>query len=307
MLDDLLYRLSQSPGARRLLTPATRAYLRYCPGTAGKEALWTRVVDPYLAWHSYPYTARTRFGPRLAGDIKDMVQQYVYFFGLWEPQLTHWISTRLRPGDTFVDVGANIGYYSLLASKLVGNSGSVVAIEASATIFRQLQANLELNHITNVRSLNVAAADRRGKLELFDGPRHNAGATSLFQGKDSKPAGQVDAAPLGELLRPAELAGARLIKIDIEGAEGAVLPGLIPLLSDCRTDLELVVEFHPQNLTEPGKTVPDLIAMVRAAGFVGQVLENDYWPFSKPSLSVAPLRLQSPITKELMVVFSRSG
>ena len=93
-----------------------------------------------------------------------------FVFGIWEPNLTNFVQQRLRVGDTFVDVGANLGYYSLLASKLVGALGHVVAIEASPAIAAHLTKNLHLNNATNVRVVNAAAADRAGTLALYRGP-----------------------------------------------------------------------------------------------------------------------------------------
>lgn len=307
MFDHLLYRLSQSPGARRFLTPLARGYLRYAPGMAGKDALWNRVVNPYLAWQSHEFVAPTRFGRRIAGNTQDMIQQYIYYFGLWEPDLSDWISGRLRPGDTFIDVGANIGYYALLASTRVGRSGSVVAIEASPTIFRQLRANLERNRTANIRAVNIAASDRRGKVQLFCGPSHNCGKTSLFREKGLERREEVEAAPLTDILEPHELAGARLIKIDIEGAEGGVLPGLVKWLPSGRADLELIIEFHPQNLTEPGTSAADLLELLRACGFHAYRMVNDYWPLNylKERKGKRPTPLQSPIEGETVVVFSR--
>ncbi|SCF63177.1 hypothetical protein GA0115259_100393 [Streptomyces sp. MnatMP-M17] len=71
---------------------------------------------------------RSRFGARFAVDTQDLIQRYIYLFGVWEPHMTRWLRGRLEPGDTFVDVGANIGYYSVLASQLVGDGVKVVAI-----------------------------------------------------------------------------------------------------------------------------------------------------------------------------------
>jgi FkbM family methyltransferase len=308
MYDDFLYRLSQSSRARRVLTPLARAYLRFAPGMLGKESLWNRVVNPYLAWQPHPFIARTRFGRRLAGNTRDMIQQYVYFFGLWEPQLTDWISQRLRPGDTFIDVGANIGYYSLLASKLVGKGGSVVAIEASPAIFRELEANLFRNRVTNVRAVNVAASDCRGKVRLFRGPEHNFGETSLFEVPGSKAEGEVDSAPLGEILKPGELEKARVIKIDVEGAEGAVLPGFVPLLNSSRSDLEMIVEFHPHFLTEAGKSADELVRRLTDVGFQACRLRNDYWPleYFRDRGVKAPEPLLGSIRDETVIVLSRA-
>ena len=86
----------------------------------------------------------TRFGGVMQGNTQDLIQRYLYWFGVWEPQLTCWIKSRLPPRRVFVDVGANIGYYSLLAASLVGDDGQVVAIEASPSIYRLLCNNLEL-------------------------------------------------------------------------------------------------------------------------------------------------------------------
>lgn len=307
MWDDLVYRLSKNAAARRVMTPVLRSYLRYFPGTAGKETLWNRVVNPYLAWQSRKFVARTHFGQRLAGDTKDMIQQYIYFFGLWETDLTTWISSRLSPGDVFVDIGANIGYYSLLASTLVGDSGAVVAIEASPAIFSELQKNLTLNGVANVRGVNVAVSDRKGRLQLFRGPDHNSGETSVFQAEGFTPNGTVEAAPLGEILERKEIHNARLIKMDIEGAERLVLPDIGPLLRSSRVDLELIVEFHPQYLTEPSRHAEDLVQLLNAAGFHAYRLENDYWPFRhfKNQASKRPVRLQGPIEGETVIVFSR--
>src|SRR2546426_1213516 len=126
--------------------PLVRAYIRYAPFVAGKRSFWTRVVDPYFAWQSYEFVARTVFDRKIAGNTREMLQQFIYYFGVWEPHLTRWIAQRLAPGDTFVDVGANIGYFSLLASKVVRDSGTVVAIEPSPSIFSRMQSNLARNH-----------------------------------------------------------------------------------------------------------------------------------------------------------------
>ena len=308
MWDEFAYRLSKNKAARQIVTPILRTYLRYCPIAAGKEALWTRVVNPYLAWHSRSFVARAVFGSRLAGDTRDMIQQYIYFFGLWERELTAWIASRLSTGDVFIDVGANIGYYSLLASTLVGKAGAIVAIEASPAIFRRLQENIARNGASNVRSVNVAVSDRKGTVQLFRGPDHNAGETSMFAVAGFTPDGAVQSARLEEILDRKELASARLIKIDIEGAERFVVPSIGPLLSSCRDDLELIVEFHPQYLTEPGRGADDLVKLMDASDFHAYRLENSYWPFNgvEHSAQRRPMRLRAPIHGETVIVFSRN-
>jgi FkbM family methyltransferase len=310
MFDDAMYHVSENRFLRRLLIPLARAYVRYAPVAAGKPSLWQRIVEPYFAWHSHEFVAPTVFGSKVAGNTKDVIQQYIYYFGVFEPNLTNWIRQRLSPGDTFIDVGANIGYFSLLASKLVGPSGAVVAVEASPTTFGDLARNLERNRATNVRAVNVAASDQRGTVKLFRGPEHNIGMTGLFdeqEGIKMEFQCMVEAAPLAEILHAEELQKARLIKIDVEGAEWAVVGGMGRIFESGRPDLEIVVEIHPELLEVQGKRVGDLMDQFQRAGFYPYQLAKDFLIAShvRPTLPPRPQRLDAPIEEESDIVFSR--
>lgn len=120
----------------------------------------------------------------------------------------------LATGDTFVDLGANIGYFTLLASRLVGGHGRVVAIEASPSIFSQLQSNLTLNRVRNVRAVNVAIADHERTVKLYRGPTWNVGQTTVLETADYDVEGEVAAASLSVVLHPEELRSARLMGQD---------------------------------------------------------------------------------------------
>jgi FkbM family methyltransferase len=311
VLDRVLAWLTANPRVTRRLIPWVRAYVRYVPLSAGKRSFWMRVVDPYFAWTSHDFVAATRFGCQIAGNTRDIIGQYIYYFGVWEPHLTRWISQRLAPGDTFIDVGANVGYYSLLASRLVGESGTVVAIEASPRIFRALKDNLVRNRVQNVRAVNVAVSDRQGVSRLFQGPDSNCGLTTIVEEESSKNDCQfeceVNTAPLSDLLTPQDIQHARLIKIDVEGAEWPVVVGLAPLLHCGRPDLEVVVEVSPQRLAHHGKRSEDLLKVFQEAGFQAYRLENDYSAASylAPQIEKVPERIENPIEQETDILFSR--
>jgi FkbM family methyltransferase len=246
----------------------------------------------------------------MGGDTKDVIQQYIYYFGVFEPNLTNWIRQRLSPGDTFIDVGANIGYFSLLASKLVGPSGKVVAIEASPKTFRDLERNLVRNQAANVRSVNRAVSDCRGLSKLFRGPEHNIGMTGLFEEQEGIKMEfecMVEVAPLGDVLQGDELQKARLIKIDVEGAEGAVVAGMGPLFQSARPDLEIIVEIHPELLEAQKKPVGDLMDQFHQARFYPYHLAKDFLIQShlRPPAPQRPVRLRAPIEEEADIVFSR--
>lgn len=306
-----LWGMAEHDSFARVAIPVLRDYLRFFPVRAGKRSLWNRIVRPYFAWHPHEFEASTAFGAKISGNTRELLQQYVYYFGLWEPQLTHWISKRLRPGDTFIDVGANIGYFSLLASRLVGDSGTVVAIEASRSTFDALQANLARNRICNVRTIHKAVSDTAGIVDVYRGPESHIGLSTIFAEEASKRGaqleGKVQAAPLAMILDEDEIRNARLIKIDVEGAEWSVVSGMRPLLDSSREDLEVMVEIDPECLEQQDKKPEDILRVFADAGFHAYQLENDYRGESHlpPFTQKAPVRLQGPVTNVADLVFSR--
>ena len=308
MMDRLLTAISTRESLRRRITPMVRAYLRYGPSSAGKWEFWNRVASPYFAWHPYEFEASTLFGSRIGGNTTDLIQNFIYYFGLWEPQLTYWIWNRLAKGGVFVDVGANIGYFTLLASRRLGTRGSVVAVEASPRTFEFLQANVNRNQASNVRAVNVAAADRPGVLTLYRAPDSNIGMTGLVKQAEFEVEAEVPAASLSALLRPEEIERARIIKIDVEGAEGSVLAGAASLLEHGRPDLEWIVEVHPKLLEQQGGCAEDVIRTFAAAGYHAYRLNDDFiLPNEYPrQAAVAPVRLAEPVREETTLIFSRT-
>ena len=291
---------------KTLLIRLIRAYIRYFPVAPGKREFWTRVVDPLFAWQPHKFYASTVFGCKMAGETRDILQQYVYYFGVWEPNLTRFIGRRLLPGDTFIDVGANVGYFSLLASTLVGGSGRVVAIEASPKLFAALRANLDRNRVHNVRAVNMTASDRRGIVRLFGGNDYHTGLTTVCEQRGLKFECEVETLPLSAILSPLEMQSARFIKIDVEGAEWSVVAGMAPLLRFGRTDLEIMVEIDPTLLAYQGKLPQDILTLFSDAGFYAYRVENDYSAESHipPLTEQRPVRLHEPIRNVSNIIFS---
>src|ERR1700742_4360825 len=114
----------------------------------------------------------TEDGIHFRSRLPDGIQTFVYLFGTWEPDLTAFLRRRLRPGDTFIDVGANVGYMSALASRLVGPHGAVVAIEPAPIASAVLQETVAMNDLTNTRRVTAAVSDRDDELPLFVGPSY---------------------------------------------------------------------------------------------------------------------------------------
>lgn len=237
---------------------------------------------------------------RFEVGFPDFVQTYLYLFGTWEPDITAFVRSRLRPGDTFVDVGANIGYYTGVSSGLVGDDGRVVAVEASPAIHEVLLRTVENNALGNVRAVNVAASDHHGAIEIYRGPDRNTGLTTPLPSRGLACEATVACAPLGDILTSDEIATTRIIKVDVEGAEPAVLAGVVDLLPRLRRDVEIVVELSPAWWEDDDLLPTDVLEPFLAAGFHVFEVRNNLWPWRYlwPNAARPPFRATSDLSKK---------
>lgn len=260
-----------------------------------------------LGDHARAMEARTAFGAEMRCDLRDLVQSRIFSYGVWEPHLTAFLAARLREGDVFVDVGANVGYFTLLGSHLVGATGRVVAIDASPSIFARLTAALAANGVRNVRAVNVAISDGHGVVAVYAGDEDNLGRTSVVAERGGRFEAEVRAAPLTDVLTPEELARARVIKIDVEGAEGPVLAHLLRHAADFRADLEIVVEVSPAAMAASATPLGSVLEDFAALGYHWYHLENSYEAEDyRAATVVAPRRGTRVPTEQADLVLSRT-
>jgi FkbM family methyltransferase len=257
-----------------------RAVFRHAPGRSGKQWLWDRVVRPHILWRSFPIAADTRFGARLEGSFPDVVHSFVYFFGVWEPAVTALYRAALRPGDVVIDIGANVGLHTLLASRLVGPTGRVHAIEASPWIYARLRRNLAVNGAANVTAHNLAATAEPGQVQVYLHDASNLGGTTIVateaMANGAAPEAMVEGRPLEGIVPLADILAARLIKIDVEGAEWLVAQGMAALLPRLHPDCEILVEVKASALAALGGSVQAFLALFTNAGFVAFEVRNGY-------------------------------
>jgi FkbM family methyltransferase len=213
-----------------------------------------------------------RAAPELGGfafrcDRRDSVAREVCFTGRYEPQETQIASRVLRPGDVFVDVGANWGYFTLAAAHWVGASGRVIAFEPEPRLFELLTANLALNRIQYVRPRRLAVAAGPGTLRFA---AFHADGVNWGVSRSVTPAALADfecpAAALDDELDAAEVGPVQLTKIDVEGGEAGVLLGMRRGLRQGRYRYVLV-ECHTDLLAERGMSEADCLAPLFDAGY----------------------------------------
>lgn len=182
--------------------------------------------------------------------------------GVWEPQETQFLLDTLRPGDVFVDVGANIGYFSLLASRLVGVTGAVLAFEPEAANYSLLEANCHRNHCDNTRCFRAALGEENTSGTLYLNEL-NRGDHSLYPAEIDR-TGQDISIVNGSRLISATHPRVNCIKIDTQGAECDVVRGLLELIVASAPDLIMIIEFSPMHLKNAGtsgRTLLELLAV----------------------------------------------
>jgi FkbM family methyltransferase len=204
-------------------------------------------------------------------DLRDAIMREVCFTGRYEPQETALLQSVLRKGMTFVDVGANWGYFTLVAAHLVGSSGRVVSIEADPGACRAIHANIARNAIRHVVVLEMAASDHTGTVWLQQyeegaSESGNYGLTSTTTVAEHGRGLAVTARPLDAALDEIDLDRIDLLKMDIEGAEGRALTGLCRRLSDCRVR-QILLEIHPRHLRDQGSSAERVVAQLREFGY----------------------------------------
>jgi hypothetical protein len=148
------------------ISTVAKFYFRYFPAEKGKWHLWERFRQTKAYSTFAPGAYRTRYGFSMNLVPDQQIDRFIYFWGCWEPNETWVVRKILRPNDIFVDVGANDGYFSLLASSLVGPSGQVVALEPIPSTAGELRANILLNGFTNIAIVESAASDVAGNVRL---------------------------------------------------------------------------------------------------------------------------------------------
>lgn len=191
--------------------------------------------------------------------------------GVWEPQETELLLALLRPGMVFVDAGANIGYYSVLASRLVGPGGRVRAFEPAPDSFRLLQMNLADNGCGNAVAHRAALWDRHGgELTLYlcdrnPGDHRTAAPAEAARRTARVPATTLDAALGGRV---------DVIKMDTQGAEARIWGGMRRTL-ERSPGLLMLAEFWPHGLRRAGSDPAAFLGALRAAGFQPELVLDE--------------------------------
>lgn len=211
---------------------------------------------------------------QFACDVRDSIARDVCFAGRYEPLETVLVEQLLTPGMTFVDVGANWGYFTLLAASRTGPAGRVVSFEPDPRLFALLRANLDRNNLNHVVPLPLAASDRRQTIHLagYDEQGGNWGLSHVTSQAEPG-AFEVDGFRIDDVLDDLSVQHVDLLKMDIEGSEDLALAGMIDGL-DRKRYRAILLEVHPAHLAERGGDAADVIRLIAERGYRGWRLDH---------------------------------
>lgn len=249
---------------------------------------------------------RMRFDLDPARMTERVIGNFLAQGRLYEPDVAAVLVRAIQPGDTVLDVGANIGIFSVLASRLVGPDGCVVGFEPGPDNLERLAANLALNGVTNVTVVDKPASDRIEDV-TFHLNSDNAGEHSLWNPAKNPTSAKSRENPRSIVTHTTtidaevarlSLAPPRLIKIDTEGAEHRVLAGAGALLREFEIPY-VVAELNEFALTEMGSSQAELRGFMADLGYDTFLLYQDGL---LPKLVPRATRIDSPFV--LNVLFS---
>lgn len=259
--------------ASALAVETVALYLRRTPFVRGRWRL-VRACLPMLrriGGGMGERIVRTRHGFRLRVDLAEWIGQHIYLTGDYERPTARLIQALARQGSTVIDVGANIGFFTLLASRSVGRAGRVLAFEPVASTCTALRTNVTLDGAVNIAVHELALSNANGTAEIHEGPGRNKGLSSLRPLDETSGSRTVATAVFDDLgLADQPIS---LVKIDVEGAEQLVLEGMLRTLAKHRP--HLIVEITERFLAAFGHSATSLCELLAPLGYrASEIIEE---------------------------------
>jgi FkbM family methyltransferase len=191
---------------------------------------------------------------------------------VWEAYETSLTVQHLHPGDVYVDVGANIGYFTLVAARCVGSEGKVIAYEPDADNFALLQANIALNQLTQVKAFQCALSDKNavGKLFLSE---DNFGDHRIYDSPGMRDSRDISLVKGDEHVAQ-HTTRIDFLKVDTQGSEFFVLNGLKPLLEKNHDHMRMIIEFCPYGIRHSGASGHDLVHLLDALQMQYHIIDH---------------------------------
>ena len=195
------------------------------------------------------------------------IQQQLFWYGYYEKELGDMIKKCLKPGDVFLDIGANIGYFTLLAANSEPTS-KVISFEPVKGLFQKLEENISINSFKNITAFNIAVGEINEETELFISGPNNSGMSSFRQPENYSGKKEiVKVVTIDSWFKKARLSKIDLIKLDVEGSELAALKGTQETLQNFKP--LIIAEVNPETLASFSLTPGDIYGYLNKLNFDG--------------------------------------
>ena len=246
-------------------------------GTRGETIAEKFRVQTYQCLDA-PVVLRWSDGMAIRILPREQLSRALYVSGTYEPNTLCVLRSLLQPGDTFIDVGANTGVISLVASRWVGPIGRIYSFEPSSREYDNLLANVMQNAAAgNVTPVRAAVTSACGSATLRVAPSSHSGLNTLggtFSYEvDAERLEQVATIALDDFVGQEQIARVALVKVDVEGAEGAVLQGAARVLRDLRPSL--IFEVFSRSLKANDSSVKDVEEQLRRGRYQLYSISDD--------------------------------
>lgn len=205
---------------------------------------------------------------------KDSVLSRLIYEG-FEQEEIEFLKKTLNVGDIFIDVGSNIGLFSLVASKIVGNEGKVICFEPAPSTFSRLEENAKINNLNNIDLRNIGLSDSVSELEFYISKNGYDAWNSFAPSQDNKLENSITV-PVSTLdieLKDVDKTGIKLVKIDVEGWEKFVLRGGKELFMNFNP--VVMVEFTEENTFNAGYSIHEIYDIMTGFGYVWYRIKNN--------------------------------
>jgi FkbM family methyltransferase len=265
--------ISPLPGfVKWMVRAAVRRRLQWLPLSEAQAEWWARQVKRLPGLFNDAHFRSVKDvspGIRMDLGIVDIIERRLRTTGSWDSGVADALRRSLKPSDTFLDIGANVGYFTLMGSELVGPQGLVLAFEPSIRAIARLARNLQLSRSSNVLLFSFAAGETRAIERLCQATPSNVGASALRGDAIRRRTEMVPVVPLDDMLAGLNVRPT-VVKLDVEGFELFALRGMRRTLAECQPTV--VCELTDAFLRRHGSSAQELLQFMEGLGYRCRVL-----------------------------------
>ena len=224
----------------------------------------------------------------------DLVSRIILQDKIWEAFETKLVIENLHDDAVFIDVGANIGYYSVISSKCVGNNGKVFAFEPEQKNFQLLEQNIKLNALNNVQCFQAGLGKRNHEIDFFINTE-NRGDHRAFNKEKNREKTSINILVGDEVLQNKKV---DFIKIDTQGYELAILQGFQNTIAANQQYLKMIIEFWPFALKENGHSADELLNELARYDFEIYIIDHIHHQLVKTDIETLRNFTETSLTAE---------